>query len=407
MRHRKTSLPPSEKKIVLLISAIQFVNILEFVIVLPLGPDFATDLAIPLSDLGFIGGSYTFAASVAGFIGSLILDRYNRQKAMIVALTGLTISTIASGFASSYPMMMLARVLAGLCGGPATSLSLAVVADLVPPERRGRAIGIVFASFSVASIIGVPASLEIASAFSWRWSFFAISILALIAIAMTVAWLPSFKPDFTRQSLPNEIKTSAKLLLNIDVALSMIMTTTMMIALFMIIPNIASFFMYNLEYPREHLGRLYLVGGIFSFIGMTQIGKLVDKIGSAHIATAATVIFSGVIFFGFALEKLVIPVMLTFVLFMSCSGIRGVSYNTLSSKIPPPNQRGRFMSMQSAIQHMASASGAFIAAKMLTVNVDQTLSGMYEVALVAFTMSLTLPPLIYILESRIKRRVEP
>jgi predicted MFS family arabinose efflux permease len=399
--------PKSEQRIVLLIAAIQFVNILEFMIVLPLGPDFARDLDIPLSDLGFIGGSYTFAASVAGFIGSLIMDRYNRQKAMIVALTGLTISTIAAGLSTSFPIMMLARVMAGLCGGPATSLSLAVVADLVPPERRGRAMGMVFASFSVASIIGVPASLEIASATSWRWSFFAISILAMIAIMMTIKWLPSFKPEFTRQSLAAEIKTSGKLLLNPDVALSMVTMTAMMGALFMIIPNIASYILYNLDYPREHLGRLYLVGGIFSFFGMTQIGKLVDKIGSAHIATAATIIFSLTIYLGFGLETPVIPVMLIFILFMSGSSIRGVSYNTLSSKVPPANQRGRFMSMQSAIQHMASASGAFIAAKLLTANEDHSLSGMYQVAMIAFSLSLTLPPLIYILEARVKRRAKP
>jgi predicted MFS family arabinose efflux permease len=400
-------LPPSEKKIILLIAAIQFVNILEFMIVLPMGPDFARDLSIPLSDLGFIGGSYTFAASLAGFIGSLILDRYNRQKAMIVALTGLTISTIAAGFATSYPIMIFARLMAGLCGGPAASLSLAVVADLVPPERRGRAMGIVFASFSVASIIGVPASLEIATIASWRWSFFAISILALIAIFMTIKWLPSFKPEFTRQSLSAEMRTSGKLLLNPDVALAMVMMSAMMIALFMIIPNIASFILYNLDYPREHLGRLYLAGGVFSFIGMTQIGKLVDKKGSASIATVATIFFSGTLLIGFGLEKPIMPVMLIFILFMSCSSIRGVSYNTLSSKVPPASQRGRFMSMQSAVQHMASAFGAFVAAKMLTVNEDQSLSGMYQVSLVAFCLSLTLPPLIYLLESRVKRRIKP
>jgi len=399
-------LPPSEKKVVLLISAIQFVNILEFMIVLPLGPDFARDLGIPLSDLGFIGGSYTFAASVAGFIGSLVLDRYNRQKAMIVALVGLTVSTIAAGLATSYSIMIFARLMAGLCGGPATSLSLAVVADLVPPERRGRAMGIVFASFSVASVVGVPASLEIASAFSWRWSFFAIAILAILAILMTIKWLPSFKPQFTSQSLTAEVKTSAKLLLNPDVALSMVTVSTMMIAIFTIVPNIASFILYNLDYPRDHLGRLYLAGGIFSFFAMTQIGKLVDKIGSAHIATVATVIFSVTIFVGFALDNPIMPVMLIFILFMSCSGIRGVSYNTLSSKVPPPNQRGRFMSLQSSVQHMASASGAFIAAKMLTVNEDQSLSGMYQVALFSFILALTLPPLIYVLESRIKRRLK-
>ena len=56
----------SERAIVFLVGAVQFVNILDFMMVMPLGPDFSRALGIPTSHLGYIGGAYTAAASVAG-----------------------------------------------------------------------------------------------------------------------------------------------------------------------------------------------------------------------------------------------------------------------------------------------------------------------------------------------------
>ena len=70
----------SERVIVLLIGAVQFVNILDFVMVMPMGPDFAVALHIPSSKLGWIGGAYTAAAAVSGLVGSLFLDRFDARR---------------------------------------------------------------------------------------------------------------------------------------------------------------------------------------------------------------------------------------------------------------------------------------------------------------------------------------
>ena len=78
--------PLNERRILFIIAAVQFVNILDFMMVMPLGPDFARALGIPLSQLGLVGGSYTAAAAVAGVLGALVLDRFDRRKAL-----GLTI----------------------------------------------------------------------------------------------------------------------------------------------------------------------------------------------------------------------------------------------------------------------------------------------------------------------------
>ena len=141
----------SERRVVLLLGAVQFVNILDFMIVMPLGPDFSKALGIPVSHLGTIGGSYTASAAISGLVGSLFLDKFDRRKALGWSMAGLVLGTLAGGFATGLNTLLLARVVAGLFGGPATSLSFSIIADIIPPERRGKAMGIVMGAFSLAS----------------------------------------------------------------------------------------------------------------------------------------------------------------------------------------------------------------------------------------------------------------
>jgi predicted MFS family arabinose efflux permease len=112
--------PVSERAIVLLIAAVQFVNILDFVMVMPLGPDFARALAIPVSQLGVIGGSYTAAAAVSGIAVSFFLERFDRRRALAGAMLGLVAATAAGGLTVGLRSLVLARIAAGVFGGPAT-----------------------------------------------------------------------------------------------------------------------------------------------------------------------------------------------------------------------------------------------------------------------------------------------
>jgi len=143
----------SERSIVFLVGAVQFVNVLDFMMVMPLGPDFANALGITTSHIGIVGGSYTLAAAVTGVVGSLFLDRFDRRVALGVAMLGLVLGTALGGLATGLPSLLFARVVAGSFGGPATSLSLAIIADAIPKARRGKALGAVMAAFSVASVL--------------------------------------------------------------------------------------------------------------------------------------------------------------------------------------------------------------------------------------------------------------
>src|SRR6185436_356086 len=164
-----------ERKIILLLAAVSFVNILDFVMVIPLGPEFARGLGTPTSRLGLLGTSYTGAAALAGLVGTLFLDRFDRRSALTVAMLGLVTATAAGGLARSFDMLLGARVVAGVFGGPATSIGLAILTDVIAPERRGKALGQVMGAFSVASVVGVPMSIVLASWAGWRVPFFVVA----------------------------------------------------------------------------------------------------------------------------------------------------------------------------------------------------------------------------------------
>ena len=131
----------SEAMILAIVGAVQFINILDFMIVMPLGPDFAVALDIPKHEIPSIGAAYTAAGGIAGLLGSQYLDRFDRRKALVICLVGLFAGTWSATFATGLSSLMVARVVAGMFGGPASSLAMSIVADVVPPERRGRAMG--------------------------------------------------------------------------------------------------------------------------------------------------------------------------------------------------------------------------------------------------------------------------
>src|SRR5579884_348300 len=144
-----------ERRVLVLMALAQFINIWDFMIVMPMGPDFARALHIDTGHIGWIAGSYTLSAAVVGLVTARLLDRFDRRAVLMTALLGLTLSTLAMIAAHSLAQLIAIRMVTGMFGGPVMASSLAIIADVFPEQRRGEAIGKVFASFSVASVVGV------------------------------------------------------------------------------------------------------------------------------------------------------------------------------------------------------------------------------------------------------------
>jgi predicted MFS family arabinose efflux permease len=402
--HANPLSPVNERHLILLVGLVQFVNILDFMMVMPLGPDFAMALAIPTSAIGEIGGAYTFAAALSGLLTALFLDQYSRKRALLVCLLGLIVATFCGAFVWDSSSMIGARLLAGVFGGPLSSLSIALIADYIPAERRGAAMGKVMSSFSLASVLGVPFGLELAQHLSWRAPFIVTAVLGVGVAMLALAKLPYHKPFSHIESLSGRVKSLFSILRSPLALTSYAMMGCAMMAGFMIIPNISAHLQLNLDYPRSQLGLLYFCGGAVSFFSMRFAGKLIDRTSATHTLTLFTLMLVAVLAVGFIWYSKAIPVLPVFILFMVAMTGRTVSAQTLSSKIPKPSQRGAYMSVQSSITHFASALGAYVPSLILVEEAGR-LNHMATIGVMAVALSLMVPFLCWKVEKRVKARV--
>jgi predicted MFS family arabinose efflux permease len=392
----------SPRAVVLLVAAVQFVNVLDFMMVMPLGPDFAVSLGIPTSHIGVLGGAYTLSAAVAGLFGARFLDRFDRRKALALTMLGLAAATALGGLSIGLWTLIAARLLAGAFGGPATSVALAIVADVVPPAGRGKAIGTVMSAFSVASIIGVPLGLRAAQWFGWRAPFFGVGALGLALTAVTFYLLPSLTGHIQVRAAGAPPLRGMRL--DRLAWATLANTALVMVGVFAVVPNISTFLQLNLGYPRERLDVLYFVGGLASFFANRVVGILVDRFGATRLIAAGTMIFGAVLYFGFVDPVDASHVIYIFPLLMLSATVRGVPLNTLASRVPPPAERARFMSALNAVQHLSSAAGAMGASLMLTAEPSGRLLGMASVSVAAIAVSLVVPFVSGFIERGVLRR---
>jgi predicted MFS family arabinose efflux permease len=392
----------AERTLLLLVAAVQFVNVLDFIMVVPMGPDFASALGIPMSRLGLVTGSYTLAAAAAGIAGSAFLDRFDRRSALAVAMAGLVAATAAAGFATGLGTLLAARVAAGAFGGPATSLSFAIVADAVPPARRGRAMGLVMGAFSAASVLGVPSGLWLARAGGWRAPFLAVAGLGAVVAAGALVLMPRMRGHLASRGAA--ASRGYAFLRDPAARLSLTGTATTMAATFALVPNLAAFLQFNAGWPRERLGWLYMAGGVLSFAVLRAVGRAVDRYGAPRVAAVGTAVLVANVALDFLPPRPLLPAWGLFLLFVLANSIRNPSLSALASRVPRPAERARFQSTQSAVQHLASSVGALASSAMLATGDGGRLEGVWRVGLFSGALALALPFLLAAVEPRVAGR---
>ncbi len=185
--------PLNERLLLLSLAAIQFTTVVDFIIIMPLGPQYMRVFSITPGQFGLIVSAYAISAGISGIAAGFFLDRFDRKRALLGLYSGFTLATLFCAVAQTYPLLVAARALAGAFGGVTGALILAIVGDVVPEHRRGAAMGLVMSAFSIANICGVPLGLVLASHFNWHVPFFALAGLSIIVLAVMVRVMPSLR----------------------------------------------------------------------------------------------------------------------------------------------------------------------------------------------------------------------
>jgi len=151
----------------------------------PLLVDLSRELDVPLGQLGLLGAAMSLPWALGAPFTGLLSDRLGRRPLMVLALCGVGAASIAAAFATNFATLMAARFVAGLFGAFGPASTMAAIGDLVPPQRRGSAMGWLNLGFGLAAVAGVPAVGIVAGLFGWRWAF-ATTGLVLFVLAVLV-----------------------------------------------------------------------------------------------------------------------------------------------------------------------------------------------------------------------------
>ncbi|MCH2548285.1 MAG: MFS transporter [Alphaproteobacteria bacterium] len=395
---------PTEGMLLFVLSAVQFVHIVDLMMVIPLGPDFARDLGIKLEQLGWVGGAYTMAASLAGLLAAVYLDRFDRKQLLVVCLSGLTLLTALGAAAWDFYSLVTIRFITGLFGGPCTAICFAIIADKVPSSRRGSAMGKVMAAFSLASIFGVPFGLELAHYFNWRAPFLATAGLTLLVLITVIVIMAPLTGHLSANARIRSFDTIKTLLFNKVHWQVFAVGSFSMFAAFLLIPHLASFVQFNLGLPRNELGLLYMAGGVGSFVVLRVVGKILNHVSAFIVSLVGMIVLVATCYAGMVHSPSYLSPLAIYVLFMASMSARGVCNNTLASKIPEPQQRAGFLALVNCIAQLFAALGAFLSTTMLHEASDKSLQGFSHVAMLAIAASLCVPLLILWVERHVTLR---
>ncbi len=378
-----------EKKVIWFMALIQFINAVDFMIVMPLGADFANALHMSAANIGYLGGGYTLAAAVSSLLVAKYIDRFDRKRVVLVMLIGLSVATLLCAHAWNMKSLMFTRILAGFFAGPLIAISLAIVTDCIPVERRGRAIATVMGAFSIAAIAGVPLGLKLASWYGWSTPFNVVGASGMLVAAMVVVLLPSLKGHLQGTTSMSPGVSLLALMANRQVLLAISSLGLAVLSTFLLLPSLAVWLQLNAGVARDDLSMYYLIGGGVSVIALQIFGRMVDNMGARSVAVGLAIGIFAVIFDGF-MHAPVLPPLVIFIAFMALTATRTIVATTVNTTVPAPNVRAAFMSLQSICQNVFSGLAAILSSSIL-VEEQQQLHNLEILAACALALTLVQP----------------
>lgn len=171
-----------------------FLVVLDTTIVNIAIPNIITGLHSSLDHVLWVLNAYTLVYAALLITGGRLGDLYGPRRLLIAGIVVFGAASVACAVAPSAGILILARVLQGVGGALMTPQTLAMIPAIVPPNRRGRAIGLWSGSAGLAAAVGPSLGGVLVTTAGWRWVFLVNVPAGIIAIAGAYALLPGVVP---------------------------------------------------------------------------------------------------------------------------------------------------------------------------------------------------------------------
>lgn len=354
----------SERGILFTLAAVQFTHIMDFMIMMPLGAGLMRVFNITPEQFSHLVAAYGLAAAVTGFAGGFFIDRLDRKRALLWLYAGFGLATLACALAPSYQLLLLARIAAGACGGVAGAIVLAIVADVIPAERRGRGMAVVMSAFPLASVLGIPAGLILVDLFEWHAPFLLLAGLSLPIWFIAARFLPSLPPTGVET---HPVRQMWEILTHGVHLRGFVLTAALVFAGASVVPFMSPSLVANTGLSESQLKFVYLFGGAATFFTTRLFGRLSDRHDKLNVLAGVTVfsIAAALVITRLGPTPIAVTLVITSLFFVTMAG-RFTPAMAMISNAVEPRYRGGFMSVNSAVQQAAGGCANLVAGTLIT-----------------------------------------
>jgi predicted MFS family arabinose efflux permease len=254
-------------------------------------PAVSRELDVSISTAGQLGTAFAIAYAIASPLLAAFTGRWERRRVLVVALGISTVGNALAVVAPSFGVLLLSRVVAALGAAVYTPAATAVATVLTPPERRGRAVAMVFGGLTFALIIGVPAGNFLSAPLGYHGVFALVAAISLLSAVAVRVWVPVV-------AAPPAVGLRERFAVAADRRVLLLLGVTVLGVLSAMAPftYIAPFLSASAGAHGAAVSFLLLGYGIGATVGNSLGGRVTDRFGSARplfISLGAAVVLLG------------------------------------------------------------------------------------------------------------------
>jgi predicted MFS family arabinose efflux permease len=370
--------------VMLVLSGIQFSQMVDFMVLMPLGTQLMREFGITPTQLGFFVSIYTVAASLSGFFSALVIDRFDRRTAVLALYACFAVTMAACALAPGYWTLLAARTAAGAFGGVVAANIFTIVTDLVPEGRRGRAFGAVMSAFSLASILGVPISLALALHFTWRAPYVFLAVMCSSILVSAWFVIPPVRAHLSAARERNALARIRSVFGELNHLRIFAFSSTLVFSGFLVFPFIAPYLVTNAGVSEADLPFVYLIAGIAALVTARLAGGWSDSLGRRAVFAGCAVATAVAALAMTTLPRspLFVAILVSMLMF-AASSARMVPAMALITSGAEPRLRGSVMSFNASIQQLAAGAASLVASLIIGRSADGELTGYWVVGILS------------------------
>ncbi|WEJ90950.1 MAG: MFS transporter [Klebsiella huaxiensis] len=377
-------------RIAFVMAFIQFTNALEYMALTPVFAFMADGFSVPVSYAGYVSGMYTLGAVISGIVAFYCIHRFNKKNFLIKNMLLLGALTFLSTLTTHFDTLLVLRFCAGLVGGTTMGVGTSILINHAPANLRGKILATVIASFSMVSIVGMPAILFLCTHYGWHISLWLISLLCLISLPFIVFILPR-----------DTVSSGEKARLSIDTQTLLFASCSGFVQFspMLIIPILTPLMTQYMGAQQKLLPLLFLSGGIAGYVSTKITGILTSRLSALTLATLSTLLF---------VASLLIPAMgyhnvfLFITLFLGASYSRLVCASSVAVQYPEDEQRANFSSLQTAMMFLITTF-AFFLSSLLLPDQGLTTQNLNRLLVVSALAACGFPAMVIMLQKKLAK----